>query len=228
MVFISSLITKRKNTINTEFSKNDTSHNENTNTNSGETTWGSLEQEAAEMRAEIEANNKAVNSAIDATKEYLGSYFENTCKQRLEGGLGSSYDGINSAEEMENALRSANWIVAEHPDVMPGCTAYTTKDIKSGHFGLLKIADLPDDATITASDPKGTGKVSMVVSGEKGPEVEDTWLITGDEDGHDVVFTFHPGEPVRPSLVEVENCPDGKQLTKEEAIALGFDLAKIG
>lgn len=32
------------------------------------------------MRAEVEANNKAVNSTIDATKEYLGPYFENTCK----------------------------------------------------------------------------------------------------------------------------------------------------
>ena len=32
------------------------------------------------MRAEVEANNKAVNSAIDATKEYLGPYFENTCR----------------------------------------------------------------------------------------------------------------------------------------------------
>lgn len=214
--------------MNNEVHKNTVETNTNTNPTSGETTWDTLGRDASEMRAEIEANNKAVNSAIDATKEYLGSYFENTCKQRLAGGLGSNYDDINSVEEMEDALRNANWTVAEHPDVMQGCTAYTTKDIKGGHFGLLKIAELPDDATITASDPKGTGKVSMVVSGEKGPEVEDTWLIVGDEEGHDVVFTFHPGEPVRPSLVEVKDCPDGKKLTKEEALALGFDLAKIG
>lgn len=43
-------------------------------------TWDTLRQDASEMRAEVEANNKAVNSTIDATKEYLGPYFENTCK----------------------------------------------------------------------------------------------------------------------------------------------------
>ncbi len=112
----------------------------------------------------------------------------------MTGGLGSNYDEINSVEEMEDALRNANWTVAEQPDAMKGCTAYTTRDIKGGHFGLLKIAELPDDTMITASDPKGTGKVSMVVSDGKGPEVEDTWLIVGNEEGHDVVFTFHPGE----------------------------------
>lgn len=202
--------------------------NSSTEFNIPQTNWDNIDQDTSETNVEIEANNKAVKSAIDATKEYLGSYFENTCKQRLAGGLGSNYDGINSTEEMEDALRNANWTRAEHPDVMEGCTAYTTKDIKGGHFGLLKIAELPEDATITACNPKGTGKVSMVVSGEKGPEVEDTWLIVGENEGHDVVFTFHPGEPVRPSLVEVKDCPDGKKLTKEEAIALGFDLAKIG
>ena len=67
----------------------------------------------------------------------------------------------------------------------------------------------------------------MTVSGEKGPEVEDTWLIVGKEDGVDVVFTFHPGEPVRPSVVEAKDCPDGTKLTKEQALNLGFDLAKI-
>lgn len=67
----------------------------------------------------------------------------------------------------------------------------------------------------------------MTVSGEKGPATEETWLIIGKEEGTDVVFTFHPGEPVRPSVVEVKDCPDGTKLTKDQAIALGFDLAKI-
>ena len=52
----------------------------NTNPDPNGTTWDTLGQDASETRAEIEANNKAVNSAIDATKEYLGPYFENTCK----------------------------------------------------------------------------------------------------------------------------------------------------
>lgn len=176
---------------------------------------------------EIIEDTYEVRDAIENTKTNLPSYFRNTCEQRLANGVGSIYEGIKSAGEMEEALRTAHWKKAEHPDVMPDCQAYVTKDIKGGHFGLLKIEDLPDDIEITASDPKNTGKVSMTVSGEKGPEVEDTWLIIGKENGVDVVFTFHPGEPVRPSLVEVKDCPDGTKLTKEQAINLGFDLAKI-
>ncbi|MBR2767082.1 hypothetical protein IKD67_03325 [Candidatus Saccharibacteria bacterium] len=176
---------------------------------------------------EILRDTKDVKKAIWNTEETLGDYFENTCKQRLADGVGSIYDSINSTDDMSSALFAAHWKKTEHPDVMPGCQAYVTKDIKGGHLGLLRIADLPDDAAIIASDPKGTGKVSMTVSGEKGPEVEDTWLIVGKEDGVDVVFTFHPGEPVRPSVVEVKDCPDGTKLTKEQALNLGFDLAKI-
>ena len=51
--------------------------------------------------------------------------------------------------------------------------------------------------------------------------------IIGNEEGHDVVFTFHPGEPVRPSLLEVSDCHNGTKLTKVEALNLGFDLAKV-
>lgn len=175
----------------------------------------------------IMRDTREVEIALRNTRDTLKEYFENTCKQRLENGAGSVYDGIKTTAEMKKALFGAFWKKAEHPDVMPGCQAYVTKDIKGGHLGLLKIADLPDNVIITASDPKGTGKVSMTVSGEKGPEVEDTWLIVGKEDGVDVVFTFHPGEPVRPSVVEVKDCPDGTKLTKEQALNLGFDLAKI-
>ncbi len=176
---------------------------------------------------EIYQDTTDVQRAIYMTKRHLNDYFENTCKQRLEGGAGSTYDGIETTDEMKDALIAAHWKKAEHPDVMPGCQAYKTEDIKGGHLGLVSIAELPDDATIIASDPKGTGKVSMTVTGQKGPETKETWLIVGKEDDRDVVFTFHPGEPVRPSIIEVKDCPDGTKLTKEQAIALGFDLAKI-
>ena len=176
---------------------------------------------------EIIRDTSEVRSALANTQRYLSDYFKNTCKQRLANGVGSVYDGIEEVDDMERALYGAHWKKAEHPDVIPGCQAYVTKDIKGGHLGLLEIANLPDDATIIASDPKGTGKVSMTITGEKGLEVEETWLIVGEEDGRDVVYTFHPGEPVRPSIVEVKDCPDGTKLTKEQATALGFDLAKI-
>ena len=168
-----------------------------------------------------------INAIIDTTKKFFGEYFERTCAQRLASGAGSIFEGINSVEEMEKALRTANWSEATHPDVMPECKAYKTTDIEGGRLGLIRIEDLPEDVKIIASDPKGTGKVSMTVHGELGPAAEETWLITGMEEGHEIVFTFHPGEPVRPSILEVKDCPNGTVLSKKEAINLGFDFAKI-
>ena len=171
-------------------------------------------------------NHRIIN-AINTTISTIPEYFENTCKQRLTGGAGSIFDGIKTIEEMKDWLERANWEEAKHPDVMPGCTAFKTRDIPGGRMGLVPIASLPEEAVIAASDPKGTGAVSMTVSGILGAEAPETWLILGDEAGEEVVFTFHPGEPVRPSILSVKDCPDGTILTKKEAINLGFDFAKI-
>ena len=67
----------------------------------------------------------------------------------------------------------------------------------------------------------------MTVKGVVGDIVPYTYLITGKEDGVDVVFTFHPGEPIRPSIVEVKDLNHGAKVSKAYAKELGFDLAKI-
>ena len=41
------------------------------------------------------------------------------------------------------------------------------------------------------------------------------------------MFTFHPGEPIRPSVVEVSTVSHGSRVSVKEAKELGFDLAKI-
>lgn len=66
--------------MNSEIHSGNVNTDINADSNPNGITWDTLRQDASEMRAEVEANNKAVNSAIDATKEYLGPYFENTCK----------------------------------------------------------------------------------------------------------------------------------------------------
>ena len=178
--------------------------------------------------------NQRVREALYRTAALMPTHYGKMLAQRLPaGGCGSVFEGFDSSEQLAAALMGANWEVAEPPagSAIPGCGYFKTHDIPGGRYGLVRIEDLPDNIEIVARDPKGTGMVSMAVQGVRGIEAHETWLITGpgEEDGvpGEVVWTFHPGDPVGPSRLEVKDVPDGTILTKAEAQGLGFDLAKI-
>lgn len=168
-----------------------------------------------------------VRGLIEATRRLIPNYFENTCAQRLTAGAGSCYDGVENIEQLEEMLMNATWTEVHHPAVSEGCRCYVTKDIPGGRFGLVEIKTLPEDTVLLADDRKNTGKVSLTVSGHRGASVEETYLITGPEQGEEVIYTFHPGEPVRESKIQTEDLPHGTPVSKEKALSMGFDLAKV-
>jgi len=170
---------------------------------------------------------ESLQALIEATRRLIPGYFESTCRQRLTGGAGSCFENISSIEEMEERLLKANWSPIQDENVAEGCKAYVTKDILGGRFGLVEIKSLPDNSTLVADDRKGTGKVSLTVSGQKGAYVQETYLIIGPEQGEDVVFTFHPGPPVRESKVQTSELPHGTEVSKAKALEMGFELAKL-
>ena len=156
--------------------------------------------------------NTFVVEAIANTRKVLPEYWDNTLKARLNGGVGSTY-------------LTADWEETSHPDVMPGCRVFKTS--LGGRYGIVEISSLPADTLLVADDRKNTGRVAMTVKGIKGELVPFTYLIIGKEDGIDVVYTFHPGEPIRPSVVETATLSHGSKVSKAYAKELGFDLAKI-
>lgn len=169
--------------------------------------------------------NAIIEKAVANTKRLVPGYWENTVKARLNNGIGSIYDQFSSVEELEKALLTANWKETTHPAVMKGCRAYVTN--LEGRFGIVEISELPADTVLIADDRKNTGCVAMTVEGIRGKVVSETYLIIGEEQGEDVVYTFHPGEPIRPSVVEVSTVSHGSKVSVKEAKELGFDLAKI-
>ena len=173
-------------------------------------------------------DNGIVRSAVENIKEMLPDYWKKTLTQRLCTGTGSVYTSITTLDQMEKALLHADWEPANHPAIAPGCKAYVTYDIKGGCYGMISVADQPDDATFIIEDQKGTGKVSLVLQGAGRVPAEETWIIIGKEQGRNIVFTFHPGEPVPRATTSTEELPVGTKLTKAEALALGFNLAKVG
>ncbi|MCK9379119.1 MAG: hypothetical protein M0P97_03160 [Candidatus Moranbacteria bacterium] len=165
--------------------------------------------------------------AIDTTRRVVPGYFEKTLAQRLpKTGAGSVVVGFESAEELERALMAAKWESYSHPAVMAGTEAFITKDIR-GLLGVIDLVDMPADSIVSLDDRKNTSKVSCVVEGVRGQDVDFTVIILGTEQDEEIVFTFHPGAPVRPSQVQAEPGMHGRQVTVKEALGMGLQTAKI-
>lgn len=171
---------------------------------------------------------KAVREAIYNIATMMPEYWEKTLTQRICTGTGSIFADIDNIVDMEQALVDAHWEVAENPNVATGCTAYVTTDITSGQYGMVPVANQSDDTVFVIEDQKNTGKVSLVMKGAGRFSAKETWLIVGPEQGKNVVYTFHPGEPVPRATTSTEELPVGTKLTKAEALALGFNMAKVG
>ena len=174
--------------------------------------------------------NKIIN-ALEATKKIkMGetNYYNVMLAQRVEGptNAGSSYN--MAVEEIAEAIKSADWQEVQHPSVMAGCTAY--KAPIAGLVGILPIEELEENTVFYAIDPKGTGKISIGAVGVSKIPCDFSYLIIGKEEIEgketDVVYTIHAGEPVSPSLLEAGDIKDGDQLTKAQALELGFSLCK--
>jgi len=169
-----------------------------------------------------------VQRCIGTTKNCLPDYWANCLAQRAElsgKAAGSVYLGV-SPSELEEMLLKAEWKPYFHPAIRESAAGF--KAAIPGRLGVVRLADLPLDAMVTLDDRKNTGKVSAVVKGILGPEVDFTVLIIGLHEGEEVVFTFHPGDPVRPSQVQTEPGMHGRQVTVSEAIKMGLETAKVG
>ncbi|MEI7425794.1 MAG: hypothetical protein WCK16_02600 [Candidatus Moraniibacteriota bacterium] len=165
--------------------------------------------------------------AIGTTRRVIPGYFEKTVLQRLpKTGAGSVVVGFENAEELEKALVIAKWEAYSHPAVMAGTEAFITKDIR-GLQGIVELVDLPTETVVVLDDRKDTGKVSATVKGVRGKDVDFTVIILGIEQDEEVVFTFHPGDPIVPSPVQATPGLHGKSVAISEARSMGLDFAKI-
>lgn len=175
-----------------------------------------------------------ITAALAATEAFDAKYVRKMFLQRAgltdDGQInkdtaGSCYPKITPTQ-LRQIVITANWVPFEHPGVMEGCKAFRAEI--SGRVGIVDLSDLPADTVVTLEDRKGLGKVSATVQGILGPEVSFTIAILGPsrETREMQLWTFHPGEPVQPSIVQAEG-RDGMQVTIPKAVALGFNKAKI-
>ncbi len=171
------------------------------------------------------ASQARVAIAIKTLRSLLPDYAERTLTQRQPGpeSCGSVLDRALTWEELA-ALPWEEYIppVGAQAD----CTYFRTTAI-GGQLGVVNLTTLPVNSFVTLDDRKDTGKVSAVVKGVRGAHVDFVVAILGEEQGQEVLFTFHPGDPVSPSRVQAEPGLHGKSVTVSEALAMGLTTAKI-
>ena len=173
---------------------------------------------------------KCLATRLASSPERAGSWFD--------------ADVATTPEALLAALTGAAWEAYPHEAIKSPAVAFRAP-IK-GRNGMVALSSLPDHAVVTLLDPKGglahwdqKQKVAAsVVAAEYGvvaPTEEFTTLIVGpvrdDAEGRHEVWTFHPGAPVAPSMVDrlAEDGSDrhGQNVTVAEARAMGFDFAKL-
>lgn len=138
---------------------------------------------------------------------------------------GSIYPDLTPAQ-LRECLTKAEWASYDHPAVMQGCKAFIAPI--PGRLGIVDLSSLAEDPMVTLDDRKGTGKASATVRGLIGPEVSFTVAILGPNETTGILelWTFHPGAPVVPSIVDVQG-RHGQEISIKEANSLGFEKAKI-
>lgn len=178
------------------------------------------------------AASSRVRAAIEATRQHLPDHWAGLLAQRAElsgKAVGSFVAGFRPSA-LEKALELSAW--EEDPsvqaDLLPGCTAFKAV-IPCGVVGILPLGELPDGTELELRDGHSTGQVEAVAVGVPREVAQSSysWLIVGQEEGREVVFTFHPGRPVRTPAIPA-NGNVGRRISVEEAQAMGFTHAKLG
>lgn len=180
---------------------------------------------------------KKIKEAREATERLLPEYFNKTLNSRIAGSgdqAGSWFAGIDSADELKKELFNSSrvWEEYSHPDIMPGCVGFKT-DI-AGFDGMIPVEDLDCEVELTFTDRKNTGWASAEISAgreDKIPapkEVNFAVVIVGEEQGEAVIYTLHPGAPVKVS--RVKSTPEvlgHESCSPQDAAKLGFTHVKL-
>ncbi len=165
--------------------------------------------------------------AVENTKKFLPDHWQKCLDQRCgrSGFAAGSVYPRWGQKRIEKELLAGHWTEYAHPAIMAGCRAF--KAPIPGRFGIVELSTLSSETIVTLDDRKNTGKVSCVVKGIRGEMVDFTVIILGMEDGVEVVYTFHPGDPINPSQVLCESGMHGKEVSVVEALAMGLSTVKI-
>lgn len=176
------------------------------------------------------SHTERVRTAVETTNLHAPpALFRGTCRARAgltsepSGPVGSFYEGL-TPEALERVIPALHWESYEHPAVAAGCAAFRAE--LPGFVGVVPLRSLDLSQVVTLLDPKSSGFVEAVADFDGDlPSSPFTVIILGQYEGREIVYTFHPGEPIRPSSVAADR--DGQRVTVDQAVRLGLEYAKV-
>ena len=180
--------------------------------------------------------------AVSNTKQNMPQYYHDVLEQRLYTNGAGSRTQYDTIESLDAALDGANWVdITDELDPAvkaPECVYLATTDI-TGWNGLLDIDSMDDSEMLEFIDTKNTGRLSIAATRNSSeypqclPLAKRTVAILGPEDGIQILYTFHPGDPIPMSTFKVGEHENGisyhpgMRITAKEAKELGFKHAKL-
>lgn len=154
-------------------------------------------------------------------------YRDRCLSQRVPGAdaAGSVFAVLPGGTALLHAmLVDATWEPYTHAAIMDGCSAFRAP--LAGYVGVVALADLPAHVNVVLADAKRTGYVEATVVGVAVQPVDFAVIILGDDEGQEIVFTFHPGDPIAPSTLPASLLA-GAKMDRDVALAHGLTHAKI-
>jgi hypothetical protein len=156
-----------------------------------------------------------VISALKATApDYLAQLI---ATRTPEHRAGSYFD--MPPEQLKAQIYRANWepfapVDAHGEQIIGGGAKGYRATIGGGRLGMTEIASIPETAQLYLIDPKGIDNWSVSTVGASEPHTDTATMIVGKEphESHWAVWTFHPGDPVRPSAIHADTI--GKALAE--------------
>jgi len=166
--------------------------------------------------------SKAIERSIDMP------HFKNTFLMRNPGA--DSEGSIFNEPQTPESLMAADWKEFSHPAIQAPAIGYSAPI--PGSMNLIKL-DTLDPQTPVRMEVGHKGESEYVTAllspadvGQKGTPVNHTVILLGPSDDGLIVWTFHPGDPIRPSTTTPSAETEAAK-TVEDVIRLGFQYGKI-
>jgi hypothetical protein len=146
---------------------------------------------------------KTLTEIIAQTKKLMPDHYETLLGERKAGsqwGRPFTEDDFNLPWEED---LGTGWLPLADPARNPDCRYFRLKPSREwfpeATVGATRIDELGDAMLSAVRVENGPHGLQLVCAGAWGRiETNEAWLIVGEHEGREVVFTAHPGAPLPP------------------------------